>query len=576
MLKYLLTGLLRRGPSGAELVARGRAERERGEFAVSLASLEAALQHDDRDAAVLAELGLTYRALGRRDEARAALERAVASDPGSALPLMYLGNLAHEAARLDDAVAAYRAALAIDAHNAALHYNLALTLMSRGEAAGAVAAFRRCLAEAPDFADARSSLLFALNLSDKDSPEDTAAEHFEWGRRIADPLWRERRFPNAPEPQRPLRIGYVSADFFGHVAADFIHSFLPQHERGLYEITCYCNAPIPDASRGLYGHTWRDISGMDDVRAASLIEQDAIDILVDLSGHSRGNRLLVFARRPAPLQLTFLAYPNTTGMRAMDYRLTDAYADPPGASERRYRERLLRLPRGLWCYRPPADGVPEQGPLPASQQGYVTFASMNNVAKLNAGLLDLWAELLLRVTDARLLLATIPPGRARERVLRVFVDKGVDARRIEFRDRLSKDEFRALHREVDAALDSYPCNGGGTTCETLWLGVPVISLAGEAFQSRAGLSLLSTVGLPELVARNSAEYLAIAGDLAQDQERLQRLRAGLRDSMRRSPLCDAPAYTRALEDVYRGIWRAWCASAAAEPQIAASPAPGRG
>jgi protein O-GlcNAc transferase len=576
MLRRLLRQLLGTpDASAAELLARGRAERERGEHAASASSLEAALRRDAKDAAVLTELGLCYRALGRGDEARAMFERAAASDPGSALALMYLGNLAHEAARLDDAVAAYRAALAIDGHNAALHYNLALTLLACGEAAGAVAAFRACLAEAPDYADARSSLLFALNLSDRASPEDSAAEHFEWGRRIADPLWRERSFSNPREPQRQLRIGYVSGDFFGHVAADFIHSFLPQHDRGLYAISCYCNAAIPEASRDLYGHSWRDISGLDDEQAASLIERDAIDILVDLSGHTRGNRLLVFARKPAPLQLTFLGYPNTTGMRAMDYRLTDAYADPPGASERRYRERLLRLPHGLWCYRPPADAVPEAGPPAAPRKGHVSFGSMNNVAKLNPQLIGLWAELLRQVSGARLLLATIPPGKARERVRGIFAAQGVDLRRIEFFDRLSKIEFQALHREVDIALDAYPCNGGATTCETLWLGVPVVSLAGEVFQSRAGLSLLSAVGLPELVAGSPAEYLAIVRELAQDPARLQQLRAGLRESMRGSPLCDAPAYTRALEDAYRGIWCDWCTRAGAAPQSAASPAQDR-
>lgn len=560
MLRRLLRQLLGvRAAGSAELIARGRAERERGEPAAALATLEAALRQDAGDAAVLAELGLTHRALGRGDAARVLLERAAASAPGSVLPLLYLGNLAHEGARLDDALAAYRAALAIDGRNAALHYNLALTLMSCGEAADAVEAFRACLAEAPDYADARSSLLFALNLSDRAGAEDTVAEHFEWGRRIADPLWRERGFSNAPEPQRGLRVGYVSADFFGHAAADFIHSFLPQHERGRYEITCYCNAHLPEASYHLYGHTWRDISALDDAQAASLIEQDAIDILVDLSGHTRGNRLLVFARKPAPLQLTFLGYPNTTGMRAMDYRLTDAYADPPGASERRYRERLLRLPHGLWCYRPPAEGMPEAGALPALSKGHVTFGSMNNVAKLNAGLVGLWADLLLRVDDAHLLLATIPPGSTRERLLRIFVAKGIDIRRIEFSDRLPKSGFQALHKQVDIALDAYPCNGGATTCETLWLGVPVVSLAGEAFRSRAGVSLLSAAGLPQLVAHSGAEYLDIAASLARDRERLGQLRAGLRENLRASPLMDAVAFARALEAQYRGAWREWCA-----------------
>ena len=559
MLERLMRQLLRaRAATGDELIARGRAERERGELADSLASLEAALQHDAKDVAVLTELGLTFRALGRRDEARAVFERAAASDPGSVLPLMYLGNLAHEAARLDDAVAAYRAALAIDAHNAALHFNLALTLMARGEAAGAVEAFRDCLAEAPDYAEARSSLLFALNLSDGARPEETAAEHFEWGRRIADPLQRERRFSNPPQAERRLRIGYVSADYFQHAAANFIHAFLAKHDPVRHDIFCYANAPMPAHGAGMYGHTWREIHALDDERLAALIAQDAIDVLVDLSGHSRGNRLLAFARRPAPVQMTFLGYPNTTGMRAMTYRLTDAYADPPGASESRYREKLLRMPHSVWCYQAHEDGVPEVGPLPAIRNGHVRFASMNGVFKLNVELVGLWSDLLRRVADSRLILATIAPGSVRERILRTFADKGVDAQRIEFRGRLPRDEFLTLHNEVDIALDSYPCNGGATTCETLWQGVPVVSLAGETFRSRAGLSLLSSAGLPQLVAHSAGDYLDIAASLAQDRAHLQQFRASLRQTLRASPLLDAQRFTRSLEALYREAWRDWC------------------
>jgi protein O-GlcNAc transferase len=560
MLKRLLRQLLgARAPSSAELVARGRAERERGEFDASRASLEAALELDAGDAATLAELGLSYRALGRREEARAAFERAVAGDPGSALALMYLGNLDHEAGRPDDAAKAYRAALALDPENAAVHYNLALTLMSLGEASAAVESFRLCLARAPDYADARSSMLYALNLSDRAGIEEIAAEHFEWGRRIADPLYSERVFPNSPDAERRLRVGYVSADYFQHAAAPFIHAFLAQHDARLCEVFCYVNAPIPAGSAGSYGHTWREIRMLDDGQLAARIAQDAIDVLVDLSGHTYGTRLLAFARKPAPVQMTFLGYPNTTGMRAMDYRLTDAYADPPGASESRYREKLLRMPHSVWCFRPRDEGMPDVGGLPAARNGYVSFASLNNAAKLNADLLALWADLLRRVGDARLVMATVAPGRARERILRAFAGKGVDAGRIEFRGRLPRSEYLALHNEVDIALDSYPCNGGATTCEALWQGVPVISLAGEAFESRAGLSLLSSAGLPQLVAHSAADYLELASSLASDRERLQRLRAGLRETLRASPLMDAMAFTRDLEAQYRGAWRAWCA-----------------
>jgi predicted O-linked N-acetylglucosamine transferase (SPINDLY family) len=350
----------------------------------------------------------------------------------------------------------------------------------------------------------------------------------------------------------------VSADYFQHAAANFIHAFLAKHDQRQCEIFCYVNAPVPAHGTGMYGHTWREIRALDDAQLVALIRRDAIDVLVDLSGHTRGTRLLAFARKPAPVQMTFLGYPNTTGMRAMDYRLTDTYADPPGTSESRYRETLLRMPHSVWCYRPNVEGVPEVGPLPALRNGHVSFASMNSVFKLNDELIGLWADLLHRVANARLILATVAPGSARVRILQTFTGSGIDPGRIEFRERMRREEFLDLHNEVDIALDSYPCNGGATTCETLWQGVPVISLAGEAFQSRAGLSLLSNAGLPHLVAYSSAEYVDLAATLAGDRGRLQQLRSGLRETLRVSPLLDAAEFARDLEALYRGAWRKWC------------------
>lgn len=559
MLRRLLRQLL---GARAGLVARSRAEREGGDATAALASAQAALREDGANADALLELGQAYRALGKGEAARAAFAAAAGADPGSALARMYLGNLDHEAGRMDAAATAYRAALAIDGNNAAVLYNLGLTLMTLGEAAEAVESFRRCLAQAPDYADARSSMLFALNMSDRASIEEIAAEHLEWGRRVADPLFCERAFSNVADAERRLRIGYVSADFFQHAAAPFIHAFLAQHDARQCEVFCYVNAPVPAGKGGSYGHTWREIGMLDDAQLAERVLEDAIDVLVDLSGHTRGTRLLAFARKPAPVQMTFLGYPNTTGMRAMDYRLTDAYADPPGASASRYREKLLRMPHSVWCFRPREEGMPEVGALPAARNGYVSFASLNSAAKLNAELLGLWAELLRRVSDARLVLATIAPGRARARILQVFAGKGVDAERIHFHDRLPRAQFLALHNEVDIALDAYPCNGGATTCEALWQGVPVVSLAGDTFESRAGMSLLCSAGLAQLVAHNAADYIGLAAALARDRERLQQLRAGLRRTLSASPLMDAAAFTRDLEAQYRGAWRAWCAARA--------------
>ena len=511
------------------------------------------------DAEALLASGQSLRAQGLVSEARLAFEQAAAADPGSALVRMYLGNLDHEAGRMDDAVEHYRAAIERDPANAAAHYNLGLTLTRLGAAAEAVEAFRSCLALAPDYVDARSSLLYALNMSDRAGIAEIAAEHFEWGRRVADPLYVERVYANTPDPERRLRIGYVSADFFQHAAAPFIHTFLAQHDVDRYQVYCYVNAAIAAANAGRYGHTWRDVRSLGDVQLADLIAQDAIDLLVDLSGHTYGTRLLAFARKPAPLQLTFLGYPNTTGMRAMDYRLTDAYTDPPGESESRYREELLRMPHSVWCFRPHEEGVPEVGEQPMLRNGYVRFASLNNASKLNTDLFKIWAEILRRVSDARLVMATIAPGRTRERIAQTFADLGVDPQRIEFKERMSRRDYLAMHNEVDLALDAFPCNGGATTCEALWQGVPVVSLAGDSFESRAGLSLLSSAGMAQLVAHSREEYVDIACALATDQARLQQLRAGLRGVLRTSPLMDAPAFTRALEAHYRAVWRAWCA-----------------
>jgi protein O-GlcNAc transferase len=270
----------------------------------------------------------------------------------------------------------------------------------------------------------------------------------------------------------------------------------------------------------------------------------------------------VFARKPAPVQMTYLGYPATTGLAQMDYRITDGRADPHGVSEGRYVERLLRMPHSLWCFAPPPQ-MPEVEPLPASRAGHITFGSLNSMFKLTPRLLALWSRLLCGLPASRLVLATVPEGAPRARIAREFEAHGVDRARLEFHGVLPWREFWALHGRVDIALDAFPCNGGATTCETLWLGVPLVTRAGDVFLSRAGLSILSTVGLPELVAGSEDEYLRIAHELALDRTRLAELRRGLRERMRASPLLDAAVFTRDLEDCFRAAWRQWCANATA-------------
>jgi len=296
---------------------------------------------------------------------------------------------------------------------------------------------------------------------------------------------------------------------------------------------------------------------MSDDQLSQRIQSDGIDILVDLTGHTAHSRLLTFARKPAPIQITYLGYPGTSGLSAMDYRLTDNYAEP--GDDRFYTEKLLRLPDSMWCYRPVAD-MPEVTPLPALANGYVTFGSFNNVNKVGADCIALWATLLRALPGARLLLATVPEGEVRERLTRQFVELGVDARRLSFCGKLPPHEFQRRLQQVDITLDPFPVNGATTTCESLWLGVPVLALVGERFLSRAGLSVLSAAQLPDFAAATPAEFINTATLLANNLALLADIRLGLRDHLRATPLLDCQRLTRNLEQIYRNVWETWCGS----------------
>lgn len=451
-------------------------------------------------------------------------------------------------------------ALALDPENGPAMHIRALALQSCWRMDEALALYRRLVESHPGLAAPYASYLFLLALLGADA-QTVREAHCRWAREQAEPLRAGMAgHVNSRDPRRRLRIGYVSADFREHALSSFIEPILARHDRDGFEIHCYSSTENIDATTArLRARTdgWCDIRWQDDAAVADLIRADAIDILVDLSGHTSGNRLGVFARKPAPVQITYLGYPSTTGMSAMDWRLTDGIADPAGTSERYYTERLLRLPHSLWCYQPSA-AMPEPGPPPALSRGGITFGSPNSLFKLTPHIIAPWSRLLLSVPGSRLLLATIPDGEARERILADFARHGVPAESLSIRAPLPREGFWALYREIDLALDTWPCNGGATTCETLWSGVPVVSLAGELFQSRAGFSLLSAIGLPELVAHTEEEYLRIARELAADRGRLSQLRQGMRQRMRASRLMDATSFARDLEALYRSAWQDWC------------------
>ena len=331
--------------------------------------------------------------------------------------------------------------------------------------------------------------------------------------------------------------------------------------RAAIDVTLYADVARPDdysARLQSYGAHWRDTVGRSDEALAALVREDGIDILVDLSGHTPGHRLLAFARKPAPVQVTWNGYPNTTGMAAIDHRITDALCDPPGATEHLHRETLVRLPAIYMAWQPPAD-APAVAPLPAQTRHAVTFGSFNSCYKITPALIALWSRLLARAPASRLMLLTIDGAVATTRIRDLFAANGVDAARLDIRPRVTHEEFLALHGEVDVALDAFPYHGTTTTCFSLWMGVPVVTRAGAVHAARVGASLLTNVGLPELVAHSDDEYVDIAARLAGDLPQLAALRAGLRERMTHSPLTDGRACARNLEHALRQMWMAWCA-----------------
>lgn len=511
-------------------------------------------------------LAIALSALGSLDEAASAASRAADLDPALAAAHLALGTIRVRQARFDEGIAAYRRALDRDPTLAEALSNIGAALQQQGRIPEAVAHLRRALEIAPWQAALFSNLLMAQHYDLAAGPRALAEEHRAFGRRHGGVVGMAK----APRPKKKLRLGFVSADLRDHSVARFVEPIFASFDRKAFEVFAYADVARPDRVsdrlRALVT-TWHHVRGLSDDALAALIARDGIDILIDLGGHSGDNRLPVFARQPAPVQVTYLGYPNTTGLPAVGFRLTDAIADPPGTTEDLHVERLVRLPRGAWCYAEPE--APAVSALPAASRGYVTFGCFNDFSKARPEVMALWAEILRRVPGSRLLLkakSLADPALGRE-VRAFFARHGVSEDRVEVRgwtrDRAA---HLALHEEVDAALDTFPYHGTTTTCDALWMGVPVVTLAGEAHVSRVGASLLDRVGLADLVAASPEAYVDLAVQLAFDLTRLAELRRTLRDRVQASPLGQAEAFTRALEEALRAIWAEACEEASAEDE----------
>ncbi len=536
--------------------------RDKGQLQGALDEYRQAIALNPRTFEAHMNMGGLLGILGSLDEGIAACGTAIAINPQSAEAHNELGSLLRKAGRLDECRAAYEMAARLNPGLSSVHNNLSLVLAELGQIPLAIDAARRAVALNPSDSQMHGALAALMHYDPASDQHAIAQELSRWNTTHARPLRGTiRPHRNSPNPNRTLRIGYVSADFRSHVSAHFLVPLLEHHDPQNVEVFCYSHSPSTDAiARRLQPHAqhWRDIASLSDEQAAEIIRADGIDILVDTKLHTSQNRLLIFAQKPAPVQVTWLGYPGSTGLETMDYRFSDPYLDPPDRSHSEYSEQTICLPDTFWCYDPLHSGLPVSL-LPADKHGYVTFGCLNNFNKMNTQTLARWAVLMRAVPTSRLLLLA-PEGSSRAWVAKCMQANGVDPARIEFASRQQRSGYLELFSRIDICLDTFPVNGHTTALDSFWMGVPEITLAGDMVMSRAGLSQLSNLGLAELAASSNAEFVAIGGRLATDIPRLRKLRGSLRERMEQSPLMDGARFAAGVEAKYREMWQRWCES----------------
>lgn len=558
----ILRAVLAREPENADAAFNlGNALRGLGRPREAIEHYRRAAAHRPGHAEALNNLGNAYKETGDFAAAMAAFDAALTARPSYTAAINNAGCLLRTLGRLDEAEDMLRRGLHLDPRHPALHDNLANVLKDAGALDEAIVHYRRALELDPGNAATHSNLAYALSFQCAE-PEPLLAECRRWAARFAAPL--ERVAADAARdlaPDRRLKVGYVSGDFREHCQSLFTLPLLAHHDRGEVEIFCYSSVERPDAwTRRLESHAdaWREARALDDDELARLVSEDRIDVLVDLNMHMANGRPLLFARKPAPVQIAWLAYPGTTGIEAIDYRLSDPRLDPQG-TDHHYSERTLRLPDTFWCYDPQSE-APGVNDLPALAKGHVTLGCFNNPCKLTDRTLDLWGRVMRAIPRAHLRLMS-PAGRHRERLRSRLEAHGIAAERLSFAEFRPREEYLRSYHGIDFGLDTLPYNGHTTSLDALWMGVPIVTRLGETCVGRAGLSQLFHLGLVDLVAGTDEAFVAIAVALAADLDRLRTLRQSLRATMQRSPLMDAARFAHHIERAYRCAWRAHCSAA---------------
>jgi protein O-GlcNAc transferase len=538
-----------------------------GDVLTRLSRLEEAEAHYRHARRLRPEVALIYNNLGivLAAQARLAEEQAkLAQTPtrwfGAPQSPSRLAGTAEAEKKRAEAMACYEQAVRIQPDYSDALSNLANGYLNQGRQDEALACFRKALAARPEDPVLHSAVLFASHYPASYDPDACFAETLRWAEKFADPAARlQAPQPVARDPDRRLRIGYVSADFRSHVVGRYSEAVVAAHDRDAFEVFCYANVPqadpVTERIKAAADH-WRVIAGRSDADTAQQILQDRIDLLFDLSGHTMANSMGVFVRKPAPIQVTHFGYPSSTGLATMDYRITDGFCDPPGQTERWHTEKLVRLPETFWCYVPWAS--PEIGPVPAQRAGEVAFACACILSKVTTEMMSLWAQILTALPKSRMFLVAGAGPVGDEGVRATFAKHGIAAERVTLVPRQGVEGYLRLFQEVDVVLDVYPFTGCNTTADALWMGVPVISLVGPTAATRQGLSILSQVGLEDLAVPTPEAYVETAVRLAQDLSQLRALRGQLRERVQRS-MGDVARFTRQLEAAYREMWKTYCA-----------------
>ncbi|XP_068663278.1 probable UDP-N-acetylglucosamine--peptide N-acetylglucosaminyltransferase SPINDLY [Aristolochia californica] len=535
-------------------------------FEMAIVFYELALHFNPHCAEACNNLGVIYKDRDNLDKAVECYQMALSIKPTFSQSLNNLGVVYTVQGKMDAAAAMIEKAIAANPTYAEAYNNLGVLYRDAGNISHAIEAYEQCLQIDPDSRNAGQNRLLAMNYINEGSSDKLYEAHREWGRRFMRLYPQYTSWDNPKVLERPLVIGYVSPDYFTHSVSYFIEAPLLYHDYANYKVVVYSAVVKEDAKTQKFrdrvlkkGGEWRDIYGIEEKKVANMVREDKVDILVELTGHTANNKLGTMACRPAPIQATWIGYPNTTGLPTIDYRITDSLADPPDTRQMHVEE-LVRLPKCFLCYMPSPEAGPVS-PTPAISNGFITFGSFNNLAKITPKVLQVWAKILCAVPNSRLVVKCKPfcCDNVRQRLLSTLEQLGLEPLRVDLLPLilLNHDHMQA-YSLMDISLDTFPYAGTTTTCESLYMGVPCVTMAGQVHAHNVGVSLLGNVGLGNLIAKTEEEYVKIALELASDVTALSNLRSSLRELMLDSPVCDGAKYALGLESTYRKLWHRYC------------------